>query len=133
MLGTFAVQEPTSIGIAEEELEYSVDNGTSATKTFHFTGLAKGNYILHAIAEPVAGEIDMADNTFIDAWILVTIPGDINGDKRVDRLDAIRLANAFASIPGDPDWNPNADINGDGVVNILDAIILAGHFSESWP
>ncbi len=70
---------------------------------------------------------------WITGWILVTIPGDINGDKKVNILDAIMLANAFASRPGDLNWNPDADINGDNVVNILDAILLAGHFGESWP
>jgi len=59
------------------------------------------------------------------------IPGDINSDSTVNILDAILLAGAFGSRPGDGNWNPNADINNDDVVNILDAIILAGHFGES--
>jgi parallel beta-helix repeat protein len=54
--------------------------------------------------------------------------GDINGDRHVDILDAISLANAFNSKPGDANWNPNADFNGDGRVNILDAITLASNF-----
>ena len=58
--------------------------------------------------------------------------GDINGDGVVNILDAILLANAFGSKPGDPNWNPNADLNNDDIVNILDAIILANHFGETW-
>jgi hypothetical protein len=70
-----------------------------------------------------------------NAWgdlnvVKVAIPGDINGDGIVDIYDAIQLAGAFGSEPGDPDWNPNADINGDEIVDIYDAIILAIHFGE---
>jgi PKD repeat protein len=59
------------------------------------------------------------------------LPGDINGDGIVDIFDAIMLANAFNSGPGDPQWNPNADINGDSVVDIFDAITLANNFGKS--
>jgi len=55
---------------------------------------------------------------------------DLNGDGTVNILDAIILAGAFGSEPGDPNWNFAADINQDGSVNILDAIILAGNFGE---
>jgi len=58
--------------------------------------------------------------------------GDVNGDNRVNILDAIMLANAFNSEPSDPNWNPNADINGDGKVNILDCMVLANYFGRSW-
>jgi DNA-binding protein Fis len=54
--------------------------------------------------------------------------GDINGDGVVDIYDAILLANAYGSIPGNPRWNPKADLNGDNVVDIYDAIILAKHY-----
>ena len=61
------------------------------------------------------------------------VPGDVNGDKKVNILDAILLANAFGSKPGSPNWNPRADFNNDNVVNILDAIILANNFGKKGP
>jgi len=57
--------------------------------------------------------------------------GDVNYDGTVNILDAIRLAGAFGSEPGQPNWNSAADINNDDNINILDAIILAGHFGET--
>lgn len=78
------------------------------------------------------GETYTADNTFTSGMIKVTIPGDINGDQKVNVLDAIGIANSFNSKPGDANWNPNADINADGKVNILDAIVLASHFGQNW-
>jgi parallel beta-helix repeat protein len=59
--------------------------------------------------------------------------GDVNGDGKVNILDAILLSKAFNSKPGDANWNPDADFNYDGKVNILDAIILASNFGKSWP
>jgi parallel beta-helix repeat protein len=62
--------------------------------------------------------------------LYVRIPGDINDDRVVNILDAIKLANAFLATPDKPNWNGDADLNGDGVVNILDAIILASNFEK---
>ena len=106
---------------------------TIITFTWNTTGFVKGNYTVSAYALPVQGETHTADNTFIGGGVFLTLPGDINGDQKVNILDAILLANAFNSKPGDPKWSPNADINGDNKVNILDAIVLAGYFNQKWP
>ena len=60
----------------------------------------------------------------------VVLIGDINGDDEVNILDAILLAKAYPSAPGDPNWNPNADLNESGNVDVLDAILLAKHFGD---
>jgi hypothetical protein len=65
-----------------------------------------------------------------NATFTFALVGDINGDGVVNILDAIMLANAYYSVPGDANWNPKADLNGDGSVNILDAIILANNFGK---
>lgn len=79
-------------------------------------------------------ELEYFDLTrlWIVGWIIVTIPGDINGDKIIDIFDAILLAGAFDTSQGDPGWNPDADINGDGIIDIFDAILLAANFGDSW-
>jgi tungstate transport system substrate-binding protein len=61
-------------------------------------------------------------------WLNWTIPEDLNLDGKVNILDAIILADAFGSKPGDLKWNPAADINNDGSIDILDAIALGNHF-----
>jgi len=106
---------------------------TTLTFTWNTSGFAEGNYTISAYAWPVPSEIDVADNSLDNMYVFVTLPGDLNGDKKVNILDAITLANSFNAGPGNPNWNPNADINGDDRVNILDAIILAGHFGEADP
>jgi len=48
----------------------------------------------------------------------------------VDISDATLLANAFNSVPGKINWNPNIDINGDNVVDIYDAILLVKKYGK---
>ena len=83
------------------------------------SGFAYGNYTISAYAEPAPDEADTTDNTLIDGWVFITIPGDINADQRVNILDCIILANHFGHANGNghtPDtkeWKNcmNTDIN----------------------
>jgi hypothetical protein len=111
------------------------ESGASTTLTFTWntTDFAYGNHTISAYAWPVPDETNTTNNLLADEWVLVSIPGDINGDSIVDIYDAILLANAYNSTPEKANWNPNADINGDNVVDIYDAIILANHYNQHYP
>ncbi len=61
---------------------------------------------------------------------LPSLVGDINGDGVVDIFDALVLARAFGTSPGQPQWNILADINNDGQIDIFDAIMLGSHFGQ---
>jgi len=121
----------------------TLGSGTSTTLTFTWNtaGFAYGNYTISAYASPVEGETDTDDNTLVDGWVFVTIPGDVNGDKRVNILDCILIANHFGHIagdghtPGSKEWFDcaNCDINSDSKTNVLDCIILSNNFGKSWP
>lgn len=78
-----------------------------------------------AVADP-SGQTMQSNSE--DGSVQIRLIGDLNGDSVVDIYDAIILANAFYSVQGAPNWNPNADINGDGIVDIFDAIFLTSHF-----
>jgi hypothetical protein len=108
-------------------------NSTTITYTWNTTDYAKGNYTMWAYAEPVQGETETADNTFVDGIVYVGVSGDINGDGTVDIFDAIILSTAFGSKPNQPNWNPNADLDNSGEIDIFDAIILSTHFGETNP
>jgi parallel beta-helix repeat protein len=97
------------------------------------SGFAKGNYTIWAYAWPVLGETDTADNNFTGGWVLVTIPGDLNGDLKVSLADLVILAIAYGSRPGDTGWNPKADIDGNNVVGLSDLVILANHYGQQFP
>ena len=119
--------------IQTETLTLEGHSSTTLTITWDTTSFAKGNYTISAYAWPVEGETETEDNTFVDGWIFVTMPGDVNANGRVNIVDVVQVALAFGSTHSDPipPWNPNADINNDGVVNIIDIAVVAMHFGET--
>lgn len=88
------------------------------------------NYTLTAVAT-IPADNNLTDNTLDDGAIKVRILGDIDGDGKVDILDAIQFGNYFGLQQGDTNWNADADVNRDGKTNILDIIIVAENFGKS--
>lgn len=121
--------------VSPTPLSVTLSSGDHVTFTivWNTSGLAKGNWTLIAFAEIVQNETDTEDNTFEECWLVITVPGDLNGDFIVDIFDAILLSNAFNSQPFSLNWNVNTDINNDNLVDIFDAIILANHYSQHYP
>ena len=132
---TFDVTLYANTTIIGTHLNITLPSGYTIIISFiwNTTGFAKGNYTISAYAHPVPSETDTSDNLLTDGWIILTILGDLNGDYKVDILDAIMLSKAFGSCPGDPNWNPNADLVEDSIVDILDAIALAKTFGQEDP
>ena len=77
------------------------------------------------------------DFTFIfqstfELTVTFTGEGDINYDGTVDIYDAILLAGAYNSVPGNRNWNAHTDLNDDSVVDIYDAITLASSYGKNY-
>jgi len=64
--------------------------------------------------------------------VKVRIPGDINGDGKVDLKDAYIVAKAFGECEGRPRWNPLADLNEDGKADLKDYYIVSKNYGKSW-
>lgn len=113
----------------------SLNAGESKTVTFscNTASLSYGNHTFSAEAGPVAGETNTGDNTLNHDGVLVTIPGDINGNLQVTLQDLVFLANSYGSIPENQKWNPNADINNNKNVDLSDLVILANHYGQHYP
>jgi len=58
----------------------------------------------------------------------ISLLGDVDGDSKVNSIDAYWLGQAFGSQESSFGWNPAADLNFDSVVNIEDALLLAGNY-----
>jgi hypothetical protein len=100
--------------------------------TWNTNGIPFDNYTITAYASPVSGENDTTNNAYSGGWVVVTIPGDLNGDFKVNLEDLVLLALAYGSKPGDPNWNPNADIDNSGTVGLSDLVILALHYGQQY-
>ncbi len=109
---------------------------TETTLTFLWdtTGLAYGNYVLSATASGLVGEEDLTDNSLSGDVVLLTIPGDVNGDKIVNVVDA--ASNSAHWYPGPPigplGYSITNDIDIDGSVGIVDSAIVSAHWGQSW-
>jgi hypothetical protein len=105
--------------------------GTSVTitLTWNTSGFNYGNYTITAYATPVPGETDTTDNTLMN-WIVITIPGDIDGNFKVQLNDLVLLAHAYGSRSGDSNWNSSADIDDNGIVGLSDLVILAKNYGQ---
>ena len=114
-------------------IELTSRNSTIFSLTWNTTGFAYGNYTINAYAWPVQGEMNTANNNCTDGSIVVTIPGDIDGDFKVDLGDLVSLALAYNSKPSDARWNPNADIDGSGQVDLGDLVVMALHYGQHRP
>lgn len=119
----------TEIGRAEVTL--LTKRSTTIALTWDTTGVVKGNYTISAYATPLQGEIDKADNRYIDGWVVLTIAGDMDGDYDIDFDDIVQIAMAYGSTPGDSNWNPNADIDGDNDVDFDDVVTAAMNYGKS--
>lgn len=89
------------------------------------------------ISELVAIQVNDINSTMIFRTVFSTpssappvIDGDINGDGRVNILDAVIVALHFGAHAGEPNYDLYADVNKDGVVNILDMVVVAIHFGQ---
>jgi len=131
---TFNVTAYANTTIIDTLTDITLPSGNSTTITFQWntTGYTKGNYTITVYVHPVPGEADTTDNTYVDGWVFVTLPGDVDGDRDVDIFDIVRIAGAYGSKKGDPKYDPNYDIDGDGDVDIFDIVIACGHYGESW-
>jgi outer membrane protein assembly factor BamB len=122
-------------GTAIETKETTLMNESSTTLTFAWdtASFAYGNYTISAYATPGSDETNSTDDYVSGGWVVVTIPGDVNGDFKVGLSDLVILANAYGSTPSDPKWNPNADIDGNGAISLSDLVILAQHYGQQYP
>ena len=130
--------------VIETQTIVNLPSGASTTRTFVWNtiGVPYGNYTISAYAVPIlCEEVDRADNNYGDDIIVVTIPGDVDGDRDVDISDKVTVHYAWGSLAeDDPNtpwddtlhWNPYADINADGANNIIDIVILNKNYGLTW-
>jgi parallel beta-helix repeat protein len=114
------------------EITLTSRSSTTVTFTWNTTGFAKGNHTISAVADTVPDETDTEDNTFVDGWVLVSIPGDVNGDRKVDGKDVALTIKHYGSYPGHPKYNPNVDINCDGKIDGKDVALTIKYYGKWW-
>lgn len=93
--------------------------------------LTKCQYTCVGDVQVVVLELDTGDNELIDGTIEVRIPGDVNGDQRVNVLDLALFGSAKGKRCGEPGYLATADFDNDCDVDDTDESILNSHFFTS--
>jgi parallel beta-helix repeat protein len=130
---TFSVTiyaDSTQIGLRQATL--SQGENTTLSFAWDTTGFTYGNHSLRAEIGIIPFETDTGNNA-MESWIIITIPGDIDGNYNVQLADLVLLAKAYGSKPGDPNWTPNSDIDNNDVVGLSDLVILATYYGQHYP
>ncbi len=132
---TFDVSLYANSAIIKKIMDIVLSNGTSTTITFiwNTTGWAKGNYTIKANASVVPDETDKTDNDLVHGWIIVTMIGDINADRKVDLKDVFAVGKAYGSFLGQPKYDPNLDINSDNKIDLKDYFVVSKNFGKVDP
>jgi len=105
-------------------------NSTIIIFVWNTLGVAHGNYTISAYATPLEAEADLEDNTYVDDWIVVTIPGDVDGDFDVDLYDAVKLLVCYGAKKGNPKYDSICDLDGDGDIDLYDAVRLLTNYGK---
>ncbi|MCK4222952.1 hypothetical protein KAX01_01535, partial [Candidatus Bathyarchaeota archaeon] len=121
-----------SIVIGEQQVTLNPGENQTLLFVWDTTGVTYGNYTIEAIADTVPSETDTADNTFTDGTVLITITGDIDGNRIVNIFDIVRITTRYMMTYPNPNWDPNADIIEDGIINIFDVVAAATNYMQSW-
>jgi uncharacterized repeat protein (TIGR01451 family) len=131
--------------ISSQIISLASRNYATMVFAWNTSGFAKGNYTYSAYAWPVPGETDATDNLLTEGWVFVSIPGDINTDRKVDLKDVFAVGKGFGSNRGSDGlyWHspvkscclhsPNCDINDDGKIDLKDYYTTCKNYGESWP
>lgn len=111
----------------------SLGSWASLNMTFllNVKDLTNCEYVVVADSQFLKLESDKGDNKLVDGTVEVRIPGDVNGDQRVDDSDSALLSTAFGTRCGDPGYLATADFDNDCDVDIEDASILSFYYGTS--
>jgi hypothetical protein len=101
--------------------------------SWNSTGFGYGNYTLWACVDAVQGEMNTDNNNCTAGLTAVTIPGDVDGNFKVNMGDVVQLCTTFGATPGKPRWNPNCDIDNNAKIDMGDIIIALKNFGKTYP
>ena len=112
---------------------YVSDNGgpfapwlSNVTSTqAYYTGSLLHTYGFYSIATDNAGNVENPKTAAEATTHVPQMPGDVNGDGKINCADIALVKAAFGTRTGQPGFNPSADVNHDGVVNVLDLAIVS--------
>jgi hypothetical protein len=96
-----------------------------ASTQAYYTGSLLHTYGFYSIAVDNAGNQENPKTAAEATTHVPQMPGDVNGDGKINCADITLVKAAFGKRTGQPGFNPRADVNHDGVVNVMDLAIVS--------
>jgi parallel beta-helix repeat protein len=133
-LNAFALiyNSEVNVTISELTLMLSGKSSTALSLFWNTLGWSKGNYSINTCITSFDETLTI-DDTSARSWVVITMPGDIDGNFKVQLYDLVLLAYAYGSMPNNSNWNPNADIDGNNEAGLSDLVALAQHYGQHYP
>lgn len=87
------------------------------------------NLTIRVEADVVPGEVDTADNVYVDGIVrVIWVPIDFDGDGTIGMRDIAATARIFGTYEGHPTYDPMLDFNQDGRIDMRDISLSARNF-----
>jgi hypothetical protein len=122
----------TTVIATQTVTNLSDGKSTVLVSTWSTAGFAYGKYTLWARAQPILGETKMTNSNCTYGYAIVTIPGDVDGNFRVQMGDVISLTKAFGSQVGQKKYTSNGDIDGNGRIDMVDIMTALENFGKQF-
>jgi len=123
-----------TVTIAQEEITLGPSATTTRTYEWDTTGLDYGYYTISIHVSTVSEETSTANNSWFDSTVMITVPGDADGDKTVNVFDILKVK--YHWFPGPPlgpgGYNRSVDLDDDGSINVFDILIVKANWGQSW-
>ena len=89
------------------------------------------NLTIWSQAQTLPDETETEDNTLTDGTVKIKMPGDVDGNGKIDYKDLFSLAAAYGISQGDPRYKVDLDFNLDGKIDYRDLFTLAANYGKS--
>ncbi len=125
-----------STTIGSQGVTLASGNSIIVTLIWNTTSFAKANYVISGSSSIMPGETNTTNNSMTDGMVLVTLIGDVNGDRKVRVDDILAVASRFGTNYGGPpnsngySYDANCDINDDLKIRADDVLAAALHFGQ---
>ncbi len=83
------------------------------------------------VDHPMVVDTGAGEPPVVDIGAYEFLPGDVDGDGRVNVIDLLHVVHSFNKSEGEAGYERLCDFNGDGIVNVIDLLLMVRNFGRS--
>jgi len=94
---------------------------------------AYGLYTLSCSVSICPGELNISNNNLTDGTVYVSIPGDVDGNGKVQIEDIVAIAEAYGSFSSHPKYDAKLDVDCNEFIEVKDLLTAALNYGQHYP